>query len=916
MRYAVIHLFFAVCLLLFVRPVSGQLLKESFAYPVNQALTSVPWKEHSGSGNNPVRLLDANLSGKSGSGNCIQLKGSGQDVSRGFSSVQKGGIFVSFLVNVHEASAEGDYFFHLGKTEMGTAFTARVFVRAEGEMIRFGVSKSSASGVYSESLFERNKTYHLVLHYEFLEETGTDDEVKLYLAADPGRPLAESLAGEQDSPEIGTVALRQGAGNKAPELLLDEIRIAESWQEVTDLTEKPFLSLSHGSDLYAFNSDCGFQPVFNYALSALQDADKLILSSSSRFPVMFSADGVNWEDELEFSEENGAYASSFYVKTAAIPGNIDQIEMLVKDENGKERRRISEPIRVYQLRRDCTLPIAQARTFPAAAKVKVGGRITAASGQFPGFNYLQDSSGGIRIEGDFGFMEGDSVQFTGKLSQVFQEPVLVWDSLHAPVKYDNRQMQPVSATLSSLSQFEGQLITLNAVSLSDKRYIFLPDANEVLSGNGGKGLMRVWWSTGLPGHLKLRESFSLTGVVARFRDQLQIYPRKPEDLTGIGPVWQDSTLLSKDITFDLLTWNLEWFGSTSNGPADEELQQRNAASVLNEVRPDLAVLEEITDTTAFQRLTESLSGYEGMCSSAVSGGGDPEYAQRVCFMYRKETVEKVSLRPLLAGTPPIADYPGGPDRFWASGRFPALFTCDVRTGNGQKRLHVVGIHAKANRNSQDREQIHQMRKTDIGVLKDTLDTYFSNVNLIMAGDFNDDVDETVVSGLKISTYAAFSDDWKNYRILTRDLSDLGYKSYIGYDNVIDHVLISDELADHVVPQGTQLLPAFQTIPDYPSTTSDHLPVISRFYLQEDARVLQPLKTFSAGEKEFELDLPEGLRVRTEITSGTGKKTETYSGNSDTLSRMLRKQVKKLDYGDYLLQVFIGNSVKTYKIVKR
>ena len=48
-------------------------------------------------------------------------------------------------------------------------------------------------------------------------------------------------------------------------------------------------------------------------------------------------------------------------------------------------------------------------------------------------------------------------------------------------------------------------------------------------------------------------------------------------------------------------WNIEWFGSTSNGPTNEQLQLDNVRTVLGGIGADFFALEEVVDSTSSTR---------------------------------------------------------------------------------------------------------------------------------------------------------------------------------------------------------------------------------------------------------------------------------------------------------------------------
>lgn len=904
----------------------GQLFSEPFSYPSGQPLTAFGWSEHSGGSANAIQIGEGLSFGAISKDGGIKMTGSGQDVHHTFTPKNSGVIYASCLVNIQSASEEGEYFFHLGPESLGTTFRGRVFVKSSGAGIQFGLSKSSNSPNYSEEIFELNRTYQLAIKYSFFNSSGTDDVVELFVNKEPvfsePAPIATAGEGENDSSELGSIALRQGSSSKAATLFLDEIRVANSWTAATQLKKEEKIELILPASLYSFSGQVEKQSVFELVLSGYSAETSLFLWSPSTDLVKFSKDKKEWVDQLKFESSDGNYFESFYVQTfpAKTAEGSNSVEFIIDDRNAVELARHESLIRVYPLRFDGSLPISSTKELLPDTQVKIAGRISASANEFPGFNYLQDQSSGIRIEGDYGFQIGDSVAFYGRLKEVNQEPVLVWDSLHTNQLFDQKDLKPLNVSWQDAGQYKGLFVTINKVELNDPDFVFLPNTNESFRQNGHSGTARIWSKTNIDGHLKPTTSFSMSGVVGQFRDQLQLYPRIAGDIEMIGEIPSDPLNISKEYTFDLATWNLEWFGSPSNGPQDDELQLQNAIKVMTDMDADVYVLEEITDLNKFSSLVSFLGDYSGECSPAVSGGGEPDQAQRVCFVYKNKTVRRLDLKPLLQNVPPISGYPDTFERFWASGRLPALFECEADIDGVKRRLHIVGIHARANRSGDEKDLVYEMRKIDIQVFKDSLDLYYPRSSVIMAGDYNDDVDETVVSGQSVSTYSPFTDDKNQWKVLTEELSSSGQKSYIGYSNVIDHVTISNELFDDYIPGSTALQLPFVEIDEYPDNTSDHLPVLSRFKLQEvitatameDSLIVYPNPTSG----DLKILMPENIKAFVQLIYGNGVAIADFEDERSVIERKLSRKLSRLPSGVYLLRVLIGNSSKTYKIVRQ
>ncbi|MFN3427085.1 MAG: Ig-like domain-containing protein [Candidatus Thermochlorobacter sp.] len=309
-------------------------------------------------------------------------------------------------------------------------------------------------------------------------------------------------------------------------------------------------------------------------------------------------------------------------------------------------------------------------------------------------------------------------------------------------------------------------------------------------------------------------------------------------------------------TLDVMTWNIEWFGSTTQGPSDEALQLQNVRDVILNSQADVIGLNEVANVGAFNNLIAALNAatapgtFAGSLSPFTSQSYDAVDGQRVGFIWRTAVVNPISFRALLtegvsttSAPPPYAQpgyslpsYPGGdPTRYWSSGRFPYLMVANVTIGSITKRMHFISIHARANGTESAADQRYNMRRYDVEVLRDSLLAQFPDADIVMLGDYNDDVDETVANnpygrppGFTESSYIAYVNDLSNFRVISDVLSNAGLRSFPSFDNMIDHIMISDELFSQYIPGGTRVVYANEDIPNYLATTSDHLPVMARF----------------------------------------------------------------------------------------
>ncbi|HUC83433.1 MAG TPA: choice-of-anchor J domain-containing protein, partial [Flavisolibacter sp.] len=309
-------------------------------------------------------------------------------------------------------------------------------------------------------------------------------------------------------------------------------------------------------------------------------------------------------------------------------------------------------------------------------------------------------------------------------------------------------------------------------------------------------------------------------------------------------------------TLNVVNWNIEWFGSPANGqgPADDDLAQANAKKVMDALDADVYAVAEIVNVTRFSNLVSSLAGsYNYVIGEYCSGGTTAaacNTSQKLALVYKTSVLSNVTARPMLiSSTQARAN--------WASGRVPFLVTGNV-TKNGQTTtVHFIVVHAKANTgNTQDQVDAYFERKAGVQELKDTLDTYYANSNVVILGDFNDDLDRTIAPTTGADTVSSYlplitdSTDGNHYRSLTLPLSNFKLSSTTSNPEMIDHVIISNEMAARYVGSSASLyndIDVVAGISNYAETTSDHYPVLTRFRFGGTLPV--KLTSFTASKKQ-------------------------------------------------------------------
>ncbi|HEY5824633.1 MAG TPA: choice-of-anchor J domain-containing protein, partial [Cyclobacteriaceae bacterium] len=354
--------------------------------------------------------------------------------------------------------------------------------------------------------------------------------------------------------------------------------------------------------------------------------------------------------------------------------------------------------------------------------------------------------------------------------------------------------------------------------------------------------------------------------------------------TGLSSIKKGSMSGSsyfKSETFDIATYNLEFFGTdvkdtdgSEFGPSNDALQVSNVTEVLSSIGADIFAIEEIADDNAFNLLVSNLPGYDKIISDRWSYSfdePDPNFPpQKIGFIYNTSTVELINSRVIFAemydaiqaNTFALPSYPSGSSSFWSSGRLPFIATFDVTIRGAKQRLHVIDIHAKSGSTLAD----YNRRKYDVNVLRDSLNTHYAGSNIILLGDFNDDVDESISEGAE-SSYTSFVNDIYNFNTLTYSLSQNGASSFPNSSSFLDHIIVSNELTDSYIENSIQVEDARIFISNYMNTTSDHLPVSARFLFKADQIItFDALPNKMYGDDAFAMTATSNSDLRVSFTS--------------------------------------------------
>lgn len=272
-------------------------------------------------------------------------------------------------------------------------------------------------------------------------------------------------------------------------------------------------------------------------------------------------------------------------------------------------------------------------------------------------------------------------------------------------------------------------------------------------------------------------------------------------------------------TFDVVTWNIQMFGAEDGGPSDDLRQLRRARDVILGTDADLWAVQEIADATDFAALLAQLPGYTGLLANDPAVENGPDFYDdfngtelKVGLIYRADAVEVLSARVVLT------DFD-----FHFAGRPPLEVQLRIRSAGVTREVVGLVLHAKAGSDGEAWE-----RRVAAGqALADYLTATWPDRPVMVLGDWNDDVDESITQG-RDTPYRPFVASAPLWTFVTEALSAAGQTTILGYEDPIDHILVSDEVWAWYEGGSAEAYRVDALVPDYRTTTSDHLPVVARF----------------------------------------------------------------------------------------
>ena len=264
----------------------------------------------------------------------------------------------------------------------------------------------------------------------------------------------------------------------------------------------------------------------------------------------------------------------------------------------------------------------------------------------------------------------------------------------------------------------------------------------------------------------------------------------------------DELYFGTDETFEVMTWNIEWF------PKNNQITVDYVTQIIQALDVDILAIQEVDDTDMFNQMLNGLPEYTGYLES--------EWFAGLAYIYKTDIIEINDIYEIYTTSPYWSAFPRSPmvmdlnfmgeDIFIINNHFKCC-------GDGIMNLDDLG----------DEET---RRYTASNLLKEYIDINLPNENVIVLGDLNDILTDT----LENNVFQMIINDSENYLFSDMEIAESSGAnwSYPTWPSHLDHILITNELFDELDNSDIQTIKIDEYIDggwnEYDQNISDHRPV--------------------------------------------------------------------------------------------
>jgi endonuclease/exonuclease/phosphatase family metal-dependent hydrolase len=274
----------------------------------------------------------------------------------------------------------------------------------------------------------------------------------------------------------------------------------------------------------------------------------------------------------------------------------------------------------------------------------------------------------------------------------------------------------------------------------------------------------------------------------------------------------DELYFGTDDALDIMTWNIEWF--PKNGQVTIDYVQQ----IINALDIDVLAIQEVDDISSFNEVINGLENYEGYLESSWFAG--------LAYIYNTQTVEINDIYEIYTSSAYWSPFP----------RSPMIMDMNFMNEN----YIIINNHFKCcgdnNMNLNDDDDEETRRYIASNLLKQYVDNYFPDSNVIILGDLNDEL----IDGPNDNVFQMILDDSENYLFTDMEIAQGNSTewSYPSWPSHLDHILITNELFDNNSYVEVIRIDDFMEggFSQYDQNISDHRPVALKLVAEVGSQI--------------------------------------------------------------------------------
>jgi len=270
----------------------------------------------------------------------------------------------------------------------------------------------------------------------------------------------------------------------------------------------------------------------------------------------------------------------------------------------------------------------------------------------------------------------------------------------------------------------------------------------------------------------------------------------------------DELYFGTDNDLDIMTWNIEWF------PKNGQVTIDYVGQIIEALEIDVLAIQEVDDISSFNQVVNGLDNYEGYLESSWFAG--------LAYIYNTQTVEINNIYEIYTSSPYWSPFP----------RSPMVMDMNFMNEN----YIIINNHFKCcgddNMNLNDDDDEETRRYIASNLLKEYVDNYFPDSNVIILGDLNDELNDNPNDNV----FQMILDDFENYFFTDMEIAQGNSNgwSYPSWPSHLDHILITNELFDNNLYVEVIRIDDFMDggFSQYDQNISDHRPVALKLSSEE------------------------------------------------------------------------------------